>query len=193
MSEQIQVKEITITTAQEWIKRGALLVDVREKNEVDALAFDVPRIINIPLTEFEARYQELKKDDEMVVVCSVGERSLRAAAFLTYYGYDKVANMQQGLLKWIQQGLPIIGDINMIALPAEQHSCCGGHSHGHDHGHDHHHDHAEAGHHHSHDGDHECCGGHSHGEDHECCGGHSHDDDHECMCHPGEKHSHAKE
>jgi rhodanese-related sulfurtransferase len=76
------VKEICPTTTQKWVKEGALLVDVREKEEVDLLAFDVPNIVNIPLSEFEDRFQELLKNQEMVMVCKSGGRSLRAAGFL---------------------------------------------------------------------------------------------------------------
>jgi rhodanese-related sulfurtransferase len=49
MENQTLVKEICSTTTQEWVKNGALLVDVREKEEVEELAYDVPNIINIPL------------------------------------------------------------------------------------------------------------------------------------------------
>jgi rhodanese-related sulfurtransferase len=52
MESQTLVTEICPTTTQEWVKKGALLVDVREKDEVEQLVYDVPTIINIPLNEF---------------------------------------------------------------------------------------------------------------------------------------------
>lgn len=62
--EQVQslVNEICPTSTQAWVKRGAILVDVREREEVEQLAFDVPAIVNIPLSEFEIRYKELAMD-----------------------------------------------------------------------------------------------------------------------------------
>jgi hypothetical protein len=46
--EQVQslVNEICPTSTQAWVKRGAILVDVREREEVEQLAFDVPAIVN---------------------------------------------------------------------------------------------------------------------------------------------------
>ncbi|MDZ7936464.1 MAG: hypothetical protein U5M51_16195 [Emticicia sp.] len=70
---QTLVKEICPTTTQTWVKNGALLVDVREKDEVEALAYDVPNIINIPLSEFEERFAEIPTiDKEVVMVCKGG-------------------------------------------------------------------------------------------------------------------------
>ncbi|HRD37635.1 MAG TPA: rhodanese-like domain-containing protein, partial [Bacteroidia bacterium] len=45
MENQTLVKEISLFTALEYVNKGALLVDVREKEEVDQLAYDVPNII----------------------------------------------------------------------------------------------------------------------------------------------------
>ena len=58
MEKQTLVKEICPTTTQSWVKNGALLVDVREKEEVEQLAYDVPNIINIPLSVFEDRLNQ---------------------------------------------------------------------------------------------------------------------------------------
>lgn len=71
MGKQTLVKEICPTTTQTWVKNGALLVDVREKDEIEQLAFDVPDILNIPLSEFEERYTEIPKDKDVVMVCAV--------------------------------------------------------------------------------------------------------------------------
>lgn len=80
-TKQTMVNEICPTTTQNWVKNGAVLVDVREGDEVEQLAFDVPVIVNIPLSEFENRYKELPKDKDLVIVCHSGVRSLRAAGF----------------------------------------------------------------------------------------------------------------
>ena len=110
MESQTLVKEICPTTTQEWVAKGALLVDVRETNEVAELSYDVPNIIHIPLTQFEERFTEIPKDKEVVIVCKSGGRSLRAAGFLVNHGYDKVVNMQHGMIRWAQKGFPTKGD-----------------------------------------------------------------------------------
>ena len=121
MENQTLVKEICPTTTQEWVKNGALLVDVREKDEVSELAYDVPNIINIPLSEFEERFNEIPKDKDVVMVCKGGGRSLRAAGFLVNHGYDKVVNMHHGITRWVQKGFPTKGNSSLVT---GNDSCC---------------------------------------------------------------------
>ena len=125
MENQSLVKEICPTTTQDWVKNGALLVDVRKKDEVAQLAYDVPNIINIPLTEFEERYTEIPRDKEIVMVCRSGGRSLRAAGFLVNHGYDKVVNMQHGIIRWTQKGFPTKGDTSSVLGTEQDSGCCG--------------------------------------------------------------------
>lgn len=124
MENQILVKEICPTTTQRWVANGAILVDVREKDEVAQLAYDVPNILHIPLTQFEERFAEIPKDRDVVMVCKSGGRSLRAAGFLVNQGYDNVVNMKHGLIRWAQKGFPTIGDTSSILQNAATSSCC---------------------------------------------------------------------
>ena len=117
------VHEICPTTTQGWIARGAWLVDVREPNEVAELAFDAPHLLHIPLSEFEERYTEIPTDVPVVMVCRVGERSLRAAGFLVNHGYKHVVNMKMGLVRWVQKGFPTKGDTAGFDTNAAA-SCC---------------------------------------------------------------------
>ena len=114
--------EICPTTTQAHVKAGALLVDVRERDEVAQLAYDVPNIVNIPLSEFEERYQELPKDRELVMVCRGGGRSLKATYYLMNMGYVNVVNMQHGITRWVQKGFPTKGDTNSVLVKNE--ACC---------------------------------------------------------------------
>lgn len=124
MEKQTLVKEICPTTTQEWVKRGALIVDVREKEEVEQLAYDVPNIINIPLSEFEERFNEIPKDKEVVMVCRSGGRSLRAAGFLVNHGYTNVVNMEHGMIRWATKGFPTKGDTSSVLGTTQSTGCC---------------------------------------------------------------------
>jgi rhodanese-related sulfurtransferase len=106
--------QICPTTTQNKVKEGALLVDVREKDEVAQLAFDVPNIVNIPLSIFEEHYTELPKDRDLVMVCRSGGRSLKATYFLVNHGYTHVVNMQHGLVRWVEKGFPTKGDTSAV-------------------------------------------------------------------------------
>lgn len=121
-----QAREVCPTTTRRLIGEGALLVDVRERPEVAQVAFDVPDIVVMPLSEFEQRFEELPRDRELVMVCQSGPRSLKATYFLMYQGYTRVANMEGGLVKWASKGFPIRG--TRAAAPAAAGGCCGGSS-----------------------------------------------------------------
>ncbi len=119
-----KAKEICPTTAQKWIAEGAILVDVRERDEVAALAYDVPNLIHIPLSEFEQRFQEIPKDKKVVMACKGGGRSLKATYYLLNHGYDRenVVNMQHGIVRWVQRGFPTKGDTSSVL--GNQGDCC---------------------------------------------------------------------
>lgn len=120
-----KINEICPTTTFNKLKEGILLVDVREKDEVEKLSFDVPNIINIPMSELETRYNEIPKNKDIVMVCTVGERSLLATGFLIKNGYDvnKVTNMKLGLVRWIERGFSTKGDT--LNIEVKKSSCCG--------------------------------------------------------------------
>lgn len=124
-----EAKEVCPTTTRRLLTEGALMVDVREPNEVAALAFEVDSVVNIPLSQFEQRWAELPRDRELVLVCETGARSLKATYFLQYQGYERVANMGGGLLKWMTKGFPVIGsrfDPATGATAGAAAGCCGG-------------------------------------------------------------------
>ena len=76
--------EVCPTTTRRLLAEGALLVDVRERSEIERLAFDVPEVVDMPLSEFEQRFAELLRDRRLVMVCQTGARSLKATYFLMY-------------------------------------------------------------------------------------------------------------
>ena len=119
-----EAKEVCPTTTRRLIGEGALLVDVREPREVQALAFDVPNIVSIPLSELETRWSEIPKDREVVMVCQGGARSLKATYYLQYHGYTQVSNMAGGMDKWARKGFPVKGQISSSGACGCAPGCC---------------------------------------------------------------------
>lgn len=117
-------REVCPTTTRRLLAEGALLVDVRERAEVARIAFDVPALVQMPLSEFERRFDELPRDRPLVLACESGPRSLKATYFLMYQGFTDVANMDGGLAKWARKGFPVTGAAT-TAGPAAA-ACCGG-------------------------------------------------------------------
>lgn len=117
----MEVKEICPTTANGWLSEGAIMVDVREKDEVEELAYDVKGLLHIPLSELEERFSEIPKDKNIIMACRSGARSMRATGFLMNHGYENVSNMQSGILGWSEKGFPVIGETPQTSSK----SCCG--------------------------------------------------------------------
>jgi rhodanese-related sulfurtransferase len=98
------VPAIDIHEAKKRVDNGAVLVDVREQHEFDDSR--IPGSILIPLSEFQARFEELPKDKEIVMQCRSGARSGQSTEFLLSNGYKDVVNMAGGILAWKEAGLP---------------------------------------------------------------------------------------
>ncbi len=89
-------------SAQELMERQAketlVLVDVRQPRELTGHLAALPGIINIPLPELAKRYQEIPKDQPIVLICQSGGRSARACHFLIQQGYQQIFNLQGGMM-----------------------------------------------------------------------------------------------
>lgn len=90
------------------VRNGALMVDVRETDEVAELAYDVENIVNVPLSELENRLSEIPKDKEVVLACRTGNRSGQAADILAKHGYTNLVNLEGGIVAWQEKSLPTI-------------------------------------------------------------------------------------
>ncbi len=73
------------------------LLDVREPWELDVAS--VPGVVHIPMGEVSARLDELNRENEVVVLCRSGRRSLEVARFLQQKGFN-VVNLAGGILAW---------------------------------------------------------------------------------------------
>lgn len=85
----------------------ALVLDVREAKEF-ALG-RIPNARHIPLGELNARMKELEKFKQraIVVSCRSGARSASACATLRKNGFDKVYNLNGGMIAWEQANMPV--------------------------------------------------------------------------------------
>ncbi len=120
--ELAEAREICPTTAWKAVSAGAIMVDVREPHEIERAAFAVPGRIDIPLGELERRWSELPRDRDLVLVCAVGQRSLKATYYLMYHGYTRVANLAGGIVAWARKGFPVSGEVPAASSTG---GCCG--------------------------------------------------------------------
>ncbi len=102
-----KIMEVNVAAAHEKIKNGAVLLDVRELEEIEMLAFDVESQILIPVSELSMKHPELPTDREIIVGCHSGNRSLKMTRFLMDQNFNNVFNMKGGIRDWMEQGLPV--------------------------------------------------------------------------------------
>ncbi len=76
------------------------LLDVREVDENKYVA--LPDSTLIPLGELASRVDEIEqwKDEEIVVYCHHGIRSLNAIGQLKHFGFTKLRNLAGGIDRW---------------------------------------------------------------------------------------------
>lgn len=97
-----EVQEITPSDLKARLDNGnvPVLVDVREHFERRIADLPEHGQIRIPTGEFMHRMGELDRDSEIVMYCRSGSRSEWAAKLLMQRGFDKVLNLQGGVLGW---------------------------------------------------------------------------------------------
>lgn len=57
----------------------------------------------IPLPELSSRLYELNPDQQIIIHCHAGGRSLRAAQFLIQQGFKNVHNLHGGITAWANE------------------------------------------------------------------------------------------
>ena len=95
--------------ALEEIAGQAQVIDVREPNEFDGPIGRIAGSKLIPLGELAARSSEIAKDRPVVTVCRSGARSAQAVVILQKAGFNDVANLAGGMLRWRAEGHSIEG------------------------------------------------------------------------------------
>jgi glyoxylase-like metal-dependent hydrolase (beta-lactamase superfamily II)/rhodanese-related sulfurtransferase len=95
-----------------WLEehlRDVQIVDVREPEEFNGALGHVPGARLIPLGLLTEKQALLDKANPVVVVCRSGARSARATLMLGSAGFDKVANLSGGMLRWRAQRFHVEG------------------------------------------------------------------------------------
>lgn len=99
--EKPKIEEITVEEFSAIRESDVVLVDVREPHEYDICSIEGSKLI--PLGELKDRTGELDPEDNIVVHCHHGRRSMRAATFLAEQGFGKVKNLKGGIDEWAEK------------------------------------------------------------------------------------------
>src|SRR6266446_4586113 len=85
------------------------ILDVREPQEFTGPLGHIRGAILIPLGELAERAAELSCERPVVAVCRAGGRSAQATVILQKAGFNEVANLTGGMLRWRAEGHPVEG------------------------------------------------------------------------------------
>ena len=85
------------------------IVDVREPDEFNGALGHVEGAKLLPLGNLPEKMKQLNHTKPIVVICRSGARSAQATQVLANAGFDKVANLSGGMLRWRAQRFPVEG------------------------------------------------------------------------------------
>ncbi len=102
------VKHISPAEAMDMLeKNNAILIDVREQDELQVESIPLENILNHPMSVILDRLSYISKEQNIILGCPGGVRSSKVANLLTLQGYPHVANLDGGFTEWKAQGLPM--------------------------------------------------------------------------------------
>ena len=97
----LNVEQISVEQLKDRLEQNSpkpLLLDVREPWEFAICHIDGSKLI--PMRDLPSAVSQLDPEQETIVVCHTGVRSLRVCLYLKNEGFEKVANLSGGVHAW---------------------------------------------------------------------------------------------
>ncbi len=98
------INQVSAEDLHDKIKGSAnfVLLDVRAPLEFED--GHIEGAINIPVADLRERHTELKKEDDIILICSSGNRSSLGVSILAQYGFKKLHNVAGGMTGYSAAG-----------------------------------------------------------------------------------------
>ncbi len=100
-------KEISVKEAKTCIDNGAIVLDVRTKEEYDSGHIKGSINIDIHDVVFDEKISDLGKEKSYIIYCASGVRSLVAVGKMMDAGFVDVHSMAGGILEWKSDGMEV--------------------------------------------------------------------------------------
>ena len=102
------VREISTNDAVRLMNDGAVILDVRQREQFDS--GHILNAKNFPLSTFEQAAEKLAKfkQKSVVLCCETGMESGKAAKTLGNLGFTSLVNLRGGLRAWREENLPLV-------------------------------------------------------------------------------------
>lgn len=98
------MNQLSVSSLADWLADPArpkpFLLDVRQPEELAICA--LPGVVTMPMATVPVRADELPRDEEIVVICHHGGRSMQVAMFLENHGFSAIHNLSGGMHAWAQ-------------------------------------------------------------------------------------------
>ncbi len=103
------MKNITVTELKQRLDNGEKinLIDVREPNEYAEVNLGARLVPLGKIQTMQVEELEDLKDEEVIIHCRSGKRSMMACMVLDQLGFKDTYNVEGGILEWIDKyGMP---------------------------------------------------------------------------------------
>ena len=100
--------DVTVDEAKALLKANPSLVIVDVRTLEEYTSGHLEGALLIPVSELESRLDELSTEDELLIYCRTGNRSVSAVTILETHGFTKLYHMTEGITAWIQAGYPTV-------------------------------------------------------------------------------------
>jgi len=123
-----EIEEIDPADAKREIETGeangrpVTLIDTREPNEHEEWHIAGGRLIPPALVADEIGTAVPDRSRRVILYCRVGNRSARAAKTLEELGYEDVASIEGGIVRWAEEGLPVVEESGLSAEQRDRYS-----------------------------------------------------------------------
>lgn len=102
------MQQISANQLKEWLADGQrnapVLLDVREPWEYEKCHIAGSQLM--PMRSLPARYLELARESDIVVICHHGARSFQVGMFLEQQGFTGIINLHGGVAAWARDADP---------------------------------------------------------------------------------------
>lgn len=107
---EYSVPTITVADAYES-KLNFVFLDARELEEYKTSHIQNAIHVGFDNFKLESLVPEIRKEDPIIIYCSIGYRSEKIGAILKANGYQNVFNLYGSIFEWVNQHHPVV-DIN---------------------------------------------------------------------------------
>ena len=106
------VTNVSVGKAQTLLKERAgkadfVIVDVRTPEEFAEGHLDGAVNLDVQARDFEKKLRVLDRKKSYLVYCRTGNRSRKATVAMEALGFRSIFHMNEGIVKWKQQNLPL--------------------------------------------------------------------------------------